>query len=56
MSSSFADGAIAGYLPSWPELALGIGGLGAAFVLTLVGVRLFDFMPQDDFVVAADKA
>ena len=27
-----------------------------AFVLTLVGVRLFDFMPQDDFVVAADKA
>ena len=56
VSSSFADGAIAGYLPSWPELALGIGGLGAAFVLTLVGVRLFDFMPQDDFVVAADKA
>jgi molybdopterin-containing oxidoreductase family membrane subunit len=46
--SSFGDGAVAHYMPSWPELLLGVGGLGAAFVLTVVGVRAFDFMPQDD--------
>ncbi|HET9821082.1 MAG TPA: NrfD/PsrC family molybdoenzyme membrane anchor subunit [Burkholderiaceae bacterium] len=46
--SSFADGAIAHYRPSWPEALLGLGGLGAAFLLTVVGVRAFDFLPQDD--------
>ena len=48
VSSSFGDGQIAGYLPAWPEWLLGIGGLGAAFLLTVIGVRAFDFMPQDD--------
>ena len=48
--SSFGDGQVASYLPSLPELLLGIGGLGAAFVLTIIGIRAFDFMPQDDFV------
>jgi Ni/Fe-hydrogenase subunit HybB-like protein len=46
--SSFGDGQIARYVPSWPELLLGLGGVGAAFLLTLVGVRVLDFMPQDD--------
>ena len=50
VSSSFGDGQIAAYTPSIPELLLGVGGLGAAFMLTLIGVRLMDFMPQDDFV------
>lgn len=50
VSSSFGDGAIAGYVPSLPEFLLGVGGLGAALLLTVVGVRAFDFMPQDDFV------
>ena len=50
--SAFGDGAVASYVPSWPELALGVGGLGAAFVLTTLGVRMLDFMPQDDFVSA----
>jgi molybdopterin-containing oxidoreductase family membrane subunit len=45
-SSSFGDGAVAHYLPSLPELLLGIGGLGAAFLLTLVGVQVLDFLPQ----------
>lgn len=52
VSSSFGDGAIASYVPSLPEFLLGIGGLGAALLLTVVGVRAFDFMPQDDFVSA----
>ena len=53
VSSSFGDGAVAAYTPSWPEFLLGLGGLGAALVLTTVGVRVLDFMPQDDFVGVA---
>jgi molybdopterin-containing oxidoreductase family membrane subunit len=52
VSSSFGDGAVARYSPSLPELLLGGGGLGAAFLLTVVGVRVLDFMPQDDFALA----
>jgi len=26
---------------------LGLGGLAIAFILTTVGVRIFNFMPQD---------
>ena len=47
-SSSFADGAVTAYVPSVWELGLGVGGLGAAYLLTVVGVRVLDFMPQDD--------
>jgi Ni/Fe-hydrogenase subunit HybB-like protein len=50
--SSFGDGAVASYVPSLPEFLLGVGGLGAALLLTVVGIRAFDFMPQDDFVSA----
>jgi Ni/Fe-hydrogenase subunit HybB-like protein len=50
VASSFGDGAIATYTPRWPEWLLGLGGVGAAFVLTTIGVRVLDFMPQDDFV------
>jgi molybdopterin-containing oxidoreductase family membrane subunit len=52
VTSSFGDGQIATYNPSVPELLLGVGGMGAAFLLTIVGMRMFDFMPQDDFVSA----
>lgn len=54
VSSSFGDGAVTHYVPRWPEWLLGLGGVGAAFVLTTIGVRVLDFMPQDDF--AALKA
>jgi molybdopterin-containing oxidoreductase family membrane subunit len=54
VSSSFGDGAVMRYVPSLPELLLGIGGLGAAFLLTLVGVRVLDFLPSDD--AASTKA
>jgi Ni/Fe-hydrogenase subunit HybB-like protein len=52
VSSSFGDGAIAHYRPSLPELLLGLGGVGAAFLLTTVGVRVLDFMPRDDKTAA----
>jgi molybdopterin-containing oxidoreductase family membrane subunit len=52
VSSSFADGAVEHYVPSLPEFLLGVGGLGAAFLLTVVGVRAFDFLPQDDLAAA----
>jgi len=46
--SSFLDGSIDSYVPSLPELALGVGGLGIAFLITAVGVRVLRFAPQDD--------
>ena len=51
--SLFNDGALAHYRPSWPELLLGLGGLGAAFVLTAIGMRALDFLPHDDLPGAA---
>jgi Ni/Fe-hydrogenase subunit HybB-like protein len=51
-SSSFADGAVTHYAPSLPELLLGVGGVGAAFLMTTVGVRVLDFLPQDDYAAA----
>ena len=51
--SAFGDGAVAHYVPRWPELLLGLGGVAAAFVATLVGVRVLAFMPQDQ--LAAPK-
>lgn len=52
VTSAFGDGQVTGYVPTAPEWLLGLGGLGAAFVLTVVGVRAFDFMPQDDLPAA----
>jgi Ni/Fe-hydrogenase subunit HybB-like protein len=53
--SSFGDGAVADYVPRLPEWLLGLGGLGLAFVLTTVGVRVLDFLPQDDLPALAAK-
>ncbi len=47
VASSFRDGAIASYAPSLPELLLGVGGLAAAFVITLVGMQVLDIVPAD---------
>ena len=47
VSSTFADGAIEHYTPSLPEFLLGVGGLGAAFLMTIIGVRVLDFLPRD---------
>ena len=56
VSSSFADGAVEHHAPRWPELLLGLGGLGAAFLITTVGVRVLDLMPRDDAPAASVKA
>ncbi len=47
-SSSFYDGRIDTYAPSLPEFLLGFGGIGIAFVMTVIGVRVLRFLPQDD--------
>ncbi len=47
VSSSFGDGQIASYAPSLPEFALGMGGIGIAFIITTVGIRMFNFLPHD---------
>jgi molybdopterin-containing oxidoreductase family membrane subunit len=47
VTSSFRDGEIASYLPTLPELLLGLGGVAAAVVITLVGVQVLDFLPSD---------
>jgi Ni/Fe-hydrogenase subunit HybB-like protein len=54
--SSFGDGQVASYLPSLPELLLGVGGLGAAFLITLVGARLFDVLPRDELALKGKGA
>jgi molybdopterin-containing oxidoreductase family membrane subunit len=48
MTSSFMDGQVDHYAPSLPEFLLGLGGIGIAFTMTAVGVRVLRFLPQDD--------
>ena len=45
-TSSYYDGVVAGYAPSLPELALGLGGIGLATLIALVAVRVLPFLPQ----------
>ena len=47
-NSSFLDGQVDHYAPSLPEFLLGLGGIGIAFTITTIGVRVFHFLPQDD--------
>ncbi len=45
VTSTFYDGVIADYTPSLAELALGMGGMGLAVLVTLIGVRILPFVP-----------
>ena len=47
VSSSFGDGQIASYTPSLPEFLLGLGGIGIAFLITIIGTRALSTLPQD---------
>lgn len=47
VSSTFMDGAVIPYAPSLPEVLLGLGGVGAAFLIALVGVRVLGLVPVD---------
>lgn len=46
VSSSFFDGVVAGYTPSLPEVALGVGGVALALALVAVALKLLPFLPQ----------
>jgi molybdopterin-containing oxidoreductase family membrane subunit len=49
VQSSFYDGVVTQYSPSVYEWLLGLGGIGVTFLLTVAAVRVFKFLPQDDF-------
>ena len=53
VSSSFGDGQIGKYIPSMPEVLLGSGGLAIAYLIILIGTKVFNTMPDDTSVVAA---
>ena len=49
VASGVADGVRAGiahYHPSFPEILLGLGGVAVALVITAVGVRVLQFLPE----------
>ena len=54
VSSSYGDGLIHAYIPSMPEILLGLGGVAIAGLLVVAGVKLLDFLPANlgDDVVA----
>jgi molybdopterin-containing oxidoreductase family membrane subunit len=54
VSSTFGDGEIGKYVPSLPEALLAGGGLGIAYLITLVGTRVFNTLPKDA-TVATDQ-
>jgi molybdopterin-containing oxidoreductase family membrane subunit len=56
VSSSFFDGVVAGYAPSLPEVALGVGGVGLALALTVLGLKLLPFLPRSLADVEPAKA
>ncbi|MDH5211211.1 MAG: polysulfide reductase NrfD [Betaproteobacteria bacterium] len=45
VSSSAFDGVVASYAPSLPEVALGMGGVGLALALTVIGLKVLPFLP-----------
>ncbi len=48
IDSGFYDGvggAIAAYTPSLPEFLLGIGGVGVALLITVIGMRMLKILP-----------
>jgi len=46
VSSSFFDGVVAAYVPSLPEVALGLGGVALALALAVLGLKLLPFLPR----------
>jgi len=56
VTSTFGDGQIAHYQPSLPEFLLGCGGLGIAFLITTVCIRVLDFIPHDKPYIAGQES
>jgi len=46
VSSSFYDGIVQSYSPSLPEIGLGIGGFAIAAAISIVGMRVLEFIPE----------
>ena len=55
VSSSFGDGRIGNYVPSLPEIMLGVGGLAIAFLITIVSTRVLNSFPHDAVAVKNDE-
>lgn len=45
VESGFFDGVVAGYVPSLPEMALGIGGVALSMLMVTVALRVLGFLP-----------
>ena len=45
--SSFYDGVVAEYIPSLPEIVLGIGGIALAMGILVFALAILDFLPDD---------
>ncbi len=46
VQSSYQDGIVASYLPSLPEIGLGIGGVALALAIALVGMKVLRLFPE----------
>ncbi|QKT04034.1 polysulfide reductase NrfD [Ectothiorhodospiraceae bacterium 2226] len=44
-SSSYFDGVLASYAPSWPEIALGVGGVAFALLIVALAIKVLRFLP-----------
>jgi Ni/Fe-hydrogenase subunit HybB-like protein len=56
VKSSFGDGQIGLYQPSLPEFLLGCGGLGIAFLITTISIRVLNFIPHDKPYIAGQRS
>jgi len=54
--SSFGDGQVGMYHPSHWEFMLGFGGMAIAFLITTIGVRALNFVPQDKQLSVEERA
>lgn len=56
VKSSFGDGQVGLYQPSLFEFLLGCGGLGIAFLITTVSIRVLNFIPHDKPYIAGQRS
>jgi molybdopterin-containing oxidoreductase family membrane subunit len=45
VTSTFYDGKVADYVPSLPEIGLGLGGTAMALIIAWIGVKVLKIMP-----------
>jgi Ni/Fe-hydrogenase subunit HybB-like protein len=48
VTKTVSDGSIGQYSPSLWEILLSLGGIGIGFTMTVIAVRVLNFLPQDD--------